>query len=87
MFENIMLGILRFCFVVLIILSIVVCIIDFLPSEKVNEKIEVSDISNNRIGIWVDEETGVNYIIYSSAYKGGITQRLNADGTVYVSGE
>lgn len=36
--------------------------------------------------IYVDEETGVNYIVYSTnAYKGGITPRYNADGTLYVS--
>ena len=39
--------------------------------------------------IYVDEETGVNYISYMN-YKnyerGGITVRLNADGTPYVSG-
>lgn len=36
--------------------------------------------------ILVDKETGVNYIVYNSHYKGGITVRLNADGTPYVSG-
>lgn len=38
--------------------------------------------------IYVDEETGVNYIsYYRKPYeRGGITVRLNADGTPYVSG-
>lgn len=31
----------------------------------------------------VDQETGVNYVYYSS--HGGITPRLNADGSLYVS--
>ena len=35
--------------------------------------------------IYVDEETGVNYIKYIDVYGGGITVRLNADGTPYVS--
>jgi uncharacterized protein YxeA len=35
--------------------------------------------------ILVDEETGVNYIQYNSYNKGGLTVRLNADGTPYVS--
>ena len=37
--------------------------------------------------IYVDEETGVNYIIYNNYHcdNGGITPRLNADGTPYVS--
>lgn len=46
---------------------------------------------NNHIEIWTDEETGVQYIIYSesggySGY-GGITPRLNADGTLYMVGD
>jgi hypothetical protein len=38
--------------------------------------------------IWTDEETGVQYLIYSDRHSesgmGGITPRLNADGTIYV---
>lgn len=40
---------------------------------------------NSRCCIYVDEETGVNYIKYIDVYGGGITVRLNADGTPYVS--
>ena len=38
--------------------------------------------------IYVDKETGVNYVIYNNYHtgSGGITVRLNADGTPYVSG-
>lgn len=57
------------------------------PAEEVNEVFEIGEISNMNINIWVDEETGVNYVVYHNGYAGGITQRLNADGTVYVSGE
>ena len=37
--------------------------------------------------IVVDKETGVNYVVYTNYHKkcGGITVRLNADGTPYVS--
>jgi maltose-binding protein MalE len=37
------------------------------------------------IYIWTDKETGVQYIVYSDDSKntGGITPRLNADGTLY----
>lgn len=35
--------------------------------------------------IIVDKETGVNYIVFSDLYQGGLTVRLNADGTPYVS--
>lgn len=44
---------------------------------------------NAEITIYVDKETGVNYYIFSdiydSGYKGGMTVRVNADGTPYVS--
>jgi uncharacterized protein YxeA len=41
----------------------------------------------NMFRIYVDEETGVNYIsyYYRPYDRGGITVRLNADGTPYVS--
>ena len=35
--------------------------------------------------IVIDKETGVNYIIYRSDSKAGMTVRLNKDGTPYVS--
>lgn len=37
--------------------------------------------------IYVDKETGVNYVAYTNHHKkgGGITPRLNADGTPFVS--
>ena len=40
------------------------------------------------IDIWVDTETGVQYIIYhgnNNQYLGGITPRLNSDGTLYIA--
>ena len=48
-------------------------------------------IPNNRIRIWTDPETGVQYIIYQEMVgkggMGGITPRFNADGTLYIEGE
>lgn len=42
----------------------------------------------NHIYVWTDEETGVQYIIYHEkcgyAGFGGITPRLNPDGSLYV---
>ena len=35
--------------------------------------------------IIVDKKTGVNYIVFSDLYQGGITPRLNADGIPYIS--
>lgn len=55
------------------------------------EMSEASEKISSRICIWTDEKTGVQYIIYSdiAGYggMGGITPRLNADGTLYVSTE
>lgn len=44
--------------------------------------------NNEDIYIWTDEETGVQYVVYSYIVRngggaGGITPRLNADGTLY----
>ena len=50
---------------------------------KVTEK-----TSNKNVYFWTDEETGVQYIIYSSGAgycgMGGITPRLNSNGTPYI---
>ncbi|MBR2893587.1 MAG: xylan 1,4-beta-xylosidase [Clostridia bacterium] len=34
----------------------------------------------NVIEIWVDKETGVNYIFHQSGYAGGMTPLLDRDG-------
>lgn len=40
---------------------------------------------NSEFEIYIDKETGINYIIFNILYKGGMTVRLNKDGTPYVS--
>ena len=35
--------------------------------------------------IWVDRETGVNYLYHSSGYAGGLTPLLNRDGTPVIT--
>ena len=35
--------------------------------------------------IWVDKETGVNYLWHGSGYAGGLTVLLNTDGTPVVT--
>lgn len=37
----------------------------------------------NGVNIWVDPDTGCNYLVYS---EGAMTPRLNPDGTPYCSG-
>ncbi len=39
----------------------------------------------NIIEIWVDKETGVNYIYRQSGYSGGLTVLLNSDGKPVIS--
>lgn len=35
--------------------------------------------------IWVDKETGVNYLFHTSGYAGGMTPLLNRDGKPVVT--
>ena len=35
--------------------------------------------------IWVDKETGVNYVFYKSGYAGGMTPLLDRDGKPVIS--
>ena len=35
--------------------------------------------------IWVDKQTGVNYLFHASGYAGGLTPLLNQDGTPVVT--
>ncbi len=36
--------------------------------------------SMNTMEVWVDKETGVNYILHQSGYAGGMTVLLDKDG-------
>lgn len=35
--------------------------------------------------IWVDRETGVNYLFHASGYAGGLTPLLKPDGTPVIT--
>ena len=52
-----------------------------------NERFEgvYSQGSITRMEIWVDKETGVNYLFHSSGYAGGMTPLLNRDGTPVIT--
>ena len=39
----------------------------------------------NVMEIWVDKETGVNYVFHCSGYAGGLTPLLNRDGKPVIS--
>ena len=44
-----------------------------------------SGFTDNLMQIWVDKETGVNYLYAASGYAGGMTVLLNRDGTPVVT--
>ena len=53
-----------------------------------NEKRFVKVYSEGAFGsneIWVDKETGVNYLFHASGYAGGLTPLLNRDGTPVIT--
>ena len=35
--------------------------------------------------IWVDRQTGVNYLFHAAGYAGGLTPLLNRDGTPVIT--
>lgn len=43
------------------------------------------DTGSIHVNTFVDKATGVNYYTYNRGYGGGMTLRVNADGTPYVS--
>lgn len=52
-----------------------------------NERFEkvFSQGSLNVTEIWLDKETGVNYVFHASGYAGGLTPLLDKEGKVVVS--
>ena len=73
---------------ILLSLFLIICLVGcktYQINENENVKLNSKDTD---IRFWTDEETGVQYVIYNhgAGYKGmgGITPRLNADGTLYI---
>ena len=54
-----------------------------MAKEKRFEK--VYSQSAGTIEIWIDKETGVNYLYHSSGYSGGLTVLLDKDGKPIVT--
>ena len=53
-----------------------------------NEKRFIKIYSDGAFGsneIWVDVQTGVNYLFHAAGYAGGLTPLLNRDGTPVIS--
>ena len=47
--------------------------------------VDSGGFNDSRMEIYVDKETGVNYLFSSSGYAGGMTPLLNRDGTPIVT--
>jgi hypothetical protein len=54
-----------------------------MPREKRFEKVYSQGAGS--IEIWVDKETGVNYLYHASGYAGGLTVLLDKDGKPVVT--
>jgi len=54
---------------------------------KVEDRFEkvYSQGAMNVMEIWVDKETGVNYVFHASGYAGGLTPLLDREGKPVVS--
>ena len=54
-------------------------------AEKKRFKKVYSQGTMNVTEIWVDKETGVNYLFHASGYASGLTPLLKSDGTPVVT--
>lgn len=71
-----------------LIMAVIALVLTFCLAGCVEPDCEPKEKDNDDIFIWTDEETGVQYVVYrfivvNGGGAGGITPRLNADGTLY----
>jgi outer membrane biogenesis lipoprotein LolB len=66
--------------ILVIAIALLVACAETTEADTQNDYIQDSNFS-----IYEDKKTGVNYIVYNRYKYGGMTVRLNADGTPYVS--
>lgn len=74
----------RICLIICICLnlSMILC---GCSEDTSNEIDEFSGLyGDESVRVFVDPETGVNYLIYNGVYKGAITVRYNQDGSIMV---
>ena len=71
-----------------IIIALIIILVLTTPVFAEWSKKEVSNhYPDATFEIWVDEETGVEYVLTYWGYGGGICPRYNADGTLRVREE
>lgn len=90
-------GFAEYCILVLGVILFIGWILCGLPSGKKTE-VSASDTEmlqeftirkdkSEYVRIWTDPETGVQYLLYTAVYRGGICPRYNADGSLMIEGE
>ena len=47
--------------------------------------VDSGGLTDNYMAIYVDRETGVNYLFHAAGYAGGLTPLLNRDGTPVIT--
>ena len=71
--------------IICFILTLTIVMLTACGNTDAENKTKYIQDYNSKFKIFIDKETGVNYIIYRSDSKAGMTVRLNKDGTPYVS--
>lgn len=71
--------------IICFILTITIVMLTACGNTDAETKTKYIQDYNSKFEIYIDKETGINYIIFNTLYKGGMTVRLNKDGTPYVS--
>ena len=71
--------------IICFILTLTIVMLTACGNTDAENKTKYIQDYNSKFNIFIDKETGVNYIIFRSDSKAGMTVRLNKDGTPYVS--
>ena len=62
---------------------------EMIKASKGSQRFEKMYTQSNGISgtteIWIDKETGVNYLFHLSGYAGGLTPLIDADGKPVIS--
>ncbi len=74
----------RICLIICMCLNISVILCGCSENTS-NEIEEFSEHYEEKVYVYIDPETRVNYLIYNGVYKGAITVRYNQDGSIMVT--
>lgn len=74
----------RICLIICMCLNISVILCGCSENTS-NEIEEFSEQYQEKVYVYIDPETRVNYLIYDGYYKSGITVRYNQDGSIMVT--